>query len=179
MFRKIKTGLIVVLMSVCMMPAFTQTLTTQKQNPVAVPSGSAINKKAEKQMTFESLTPNLIVSDIDRSAAFYRDVLGFERVTTVPENPPFVFVWLKHGSVNVFLNAPQPEKATPPLALDKAVAGTNSMYIKLEGIDDLAARVHDRGVTLAIPMHKEFYGMREFAVRDPDGYLIIFAEPMQ
>jgi hypothetical protein len=25
-------------------------------------------------------------------------------------------------------------------------------------------------------MHKEFYGMREFAVHDPDGYPLIFAE---
>jgi hypothetical protein len=27
-----------------------------------------------------------------------------------------------------------------------------------------------------IAMHKEFYGMREFAVHDPDGYPLIFAE---
>jgi len=179
MFRKTKTGLIVVLMSVCWKPAFTQSPRTEKQNPGAVLSGAAVNQKAEKKMTFESLTPNLIVSDIDRSAAFYRDVLGFERVTTVPEKPPFVFVWLKHDSINVFLNVPQPEKAAPSLALDKAIAGTNSMYIKLDGIDDLAARVYDHGVRPAIPMHKEFYGMREFAVLDPDGYLIIFAEAIK
>ena len=176
-FRKTNTGLLALLICVCAMPAYTQNAATEGPAPASV--GSAVVKKAEEKMTFESLTPNLIVSDIDRSAAFYRDVLGFERVTTVPEKPPFVFVWLKHGSVNVFLNVPQPEKATPPLALDKAIAGTNSMYIKLDGIDDLAARVHDHGVTPAIPMHKEFYGMREFAVLDPDGYLIIFAEPMQ
>ena len=27
-----------------------------------------------------------------------------------------------------------------------------------------------------VAMHKQFYGMKEFAVHDPDGYLLIFAE---
>src|SRR5947209_1777905 len=121
-------------------------------------------------MEFQSVTPNLIASDIDRSAAFYRDVLGFQQIATVPEQPPFVFIWLKHGAVDVFLNVPQ---GTPP------AAGTNSTYIKLQGIDELAARVAKAGVKFAIPMHTEFYGMKEFAVTDPDGYLIIFAEPVK
>ena len=121
-------------------------------------------------MNFQSLTPNLIVSDIDGSAAFYREVLGFEQITTVPEQPPYVFVWLKHGAVDVFLNVPQD---APPSA------GTNSMYIKLEGIEALAAKVEKAGVKPAIAMHTEFYGMTEFALYDPDGYLIIFAEPVK
>jgi uncharacterized glyoxalase superfamily protein PhnB len=77
---------------------------------------------------------------------------------------------LKHGAVDVFLNIPQD---APPSA------GTNSMYIKLEGIDVLAANVEKAGVKPAIPMHTEFYGMKEFAVKDPDGYLIILAEPVK
>ena len=56
-------------------------------------------------MKFTDVTPNLIVSDIDRSLAFYRDVLGFGLVTTVPDAAPFVFAWLKRDEVNVFLNS--------------------------------------------------------------------------
>lgn len=121
-------------------------------------------------MEFRSLTPNLVVNDINRSAAFYHDVLGFQQVATVPEQSPFVFVWLKRDTVEIFLNIPQ--NATP-------TAGTNSMYIKMKGIDDLAAKVEKAGVKLAIPMHTEFYGMKEFAVNDSDGYLIIFAEEVK
>ena len=50
-------------------------------------------------MNLTDVTPNLIVSDIDRSTAFYRDVLGFEVHATVPDQAPFVFVWLKRGGV--------------------------------------------------------------------------------
>ncbi len=38
---------------------------------------------------------NLIVRDIAKSTAFYRDVLGFEIKQTVPDTEPFVFVWLE------------------------------------------------------------------------------------
>ncbi len=30
--------------------------------------------------------------------------------------------------------------------------------------------------TVVMPMTKQFYGMREFAITDPDGYLLTFAE---
>ena len=53
---------------------------------------------------FTSVTPNLIVSDVARSTAFYRDVLGFSIKQTVPESAPFVFVWLERDDVPLFLN---------------------------------------------------------------------------
>ncbi|MCC7241258.1 MAG: VOC family protein, partial [Acidobacteria bacterium] len=55
--------------------------------------------------TFASVTPNLIVRDIERSTAFYRDVLGFSVKQTVPDQAPFAFVWLERDGVPVFLNA--------------------------------------------------------------------------
>lgn len=42
-------------------------------------------------MDFTDVTPNLIVADIDRSIASYRDVLGFSMVAHVPDAAPFVF----------------------------------------------------------------------------------------
>ena len=53
---------------------------------------------------FTAVTPNLIVRDVARSTAFYRDVLGFHIKQTVPDQAPFVFVWLERGAVTVFLN---------------------------------------------------------------------------
>ena len=52
-------------------------------------------------MKLTDVTPNLIVSDIDRSTAFYRDVLGFSVVTTVPDAAPFVFAWMKRDDVRI------------------------------------------------------------------------------
>ncbi len=52
---------------------------------------------------FVSVTPNLVVRDIARSLAFYRDVLGFTISMSVPDAPPYVFVGLERdGHVITF-----------------------------------------------------------------------------
>lgn len=128
-------------------------------------------------MKFNTITPNLIVTDMEKSLHFYRDVLGFAVSQTVPEKAPFIFAWMKREDANLFLNQQMPPQPGQPDPLaGRAVGGTLSMYMVLEGIDDLLKIVERAGVNPAIPLHKEFYGMKEFAVVDPDGYLIIFAE---
>jgi uncharacterized glyoxalase superfamily protein PhnB len=132
-------------------------------------------------MQLTDVTPNLIVADIDRSTAFYRDVLGFSIVTTVPEQAPFVFVWLQRGGVNVFLNAAAPAAEDLPLLAARPIGGTATMFMTVEapsvaeGVDALFAQVQARA-TVVMPLKNQFYGMREFAVTDPDGYIVFFAQ---
>ena len=131
-------------------------------------------------MNLTDVTPNLIVSDIDRSAAFYRDLLGFSVVTTVPEQGPFVFVWLQRGGVSVFLNARAGAEADLALWVGRS-AGALSMFMTLEadsiaeGIDALFGAIESK-VTVIMPLKNQFYGMREFGILDPDGYAIFFAQ---
>ena len=49
-------------------------------------------------MQLTDVTPNIIVADMDRSLAFYRDVLGFSTVATVPDQGPFVFAWMTRNA---------------------------------------------------------------------------------
>ena len=76
------------------------------------------------------LTPNLVVSNVERSVAFYRDVLGFSVEVTVPEAAPYVFASLQSGAVEIFLNAPEAASAEYPAFADRSVraahAGTAS-----------------------------------------------------
>ena len=131
-------------------------------------------------MNLTDVTPNLIVSDIDRSAAFYRDLLGFSVVTTVPEQGPFVFVWLQRGAVSVFLNARAAAEADLALWAGRS-AGALSMFMTVEadsiaeGIDALFGAIESK-VTVIMPLKDQFYGMREFGILDPDGYVIFFAQ---
>jgi uncharacterized glyoxalase superfamily protein PhnB len=125
-------------------------------------------------MTFSDVTPNLVVSNLERSLEFYRDVLGFTLVTSVPAEPPFVFAWMQRDTVSVFLNS----EASAEMP---AVPGTNMLFITLtapdreSGVDRLFADVRGR-VQVVMPLTDQFYGMREFSVKDPDGYVIIFAQ---
>ena len=133
-------------------------------------------------MKFQDVTPNLIVDDIDRSLAFYRDLLGFQVVTSVPDAAPFVFVWLRRDDVSVFLNAKAGlmEEDVPELA-GRPIGGTNTLFMNIEadspeaGVDRLFHDISGR-VKVVMPLKTQFYGLREFGVEDPDGYILFVAQ---
>jgi lactoylglutathione lyase len=126
-------------------------------------------------MKLTGVTPNLVTDDINRSLAFYRDVLGFSVTTTVPEQAPFVFVWLQKDDVNVFLNdAAAVKHETPDVPMAVGQSGV-ALFIAMEGIQDLWTLVKDRA-RVVMPLKDQWYGMTEFSVVDPDGYVITFAE---
>jgi uncharacterized glyoxalase superfamily protein PhnB len=123
----------------------------------------------------KKLTPNLVVSSVERSLAFYRDVLGFKVQMTVPEQPPLVFAIVESGTVEIFLNAAEPVYAEYPGFKGQKIGGTLTLFMEIENIkavhDALAGKVH-----VVMPLEKKWYGSTEFAFTDPDGYVITFAE---
>ena len=134
-------------------------------------------------MNLTDVTPNLIVADIARSSAFYQEVLGFSVAATVPDASPFVFVWLQRGGVSVFLNAVSVVRDDHPELAARPIGGTATMYMTVEaesvaaGIDALFAEV-ESSARVIMPLTNQFYGMREFGIEDPDGYVLFFAQPV-
>jgi uncharacterized glyoxalase superfamily protein PhnB len=128
-----------------------------------------------KPSSFKKLTPNLLVANVARSLAFYEGVLGFERGFTVPEQSPFAFASVTGGPVEIFFNDAAGAIKEYPGFGGKPIGATGTMYIEVEGVDAL----HDRlkpTVPIVMPLISQFYGMREFAIEDPDGYVITFAQ---
>jgi catechol 2,3-dioxygenase-like lactoylglutathione lyase family enzyme len=121
------------------------------------------------------LTPNLIVSDVGRSLAFYRDVLGFTVGATVPDASPYVFATVQSGPVEVFLNAPEPAIAEYPAFKGRPIGGTLTLFIEVVDIARAHESLKDR-VKIVMPFEHKWYGVTEFAFEDPDGYLLTFAE---
>ena len=126
-------------------------------------------------VTFTSVTPNLLVRDVAKSLAFYRDVLGFTMGETVPDKAPFVFVWMKRGEVSVFLNDIKAAAHDYPAAERLPQGGTATLFFVIAGVDAYHAAVAPKA-NVIMPLKTQFYGMREFAITDPDGHIITFAE---
>ena len=132
-------------------------------------------------MKFSDVTPNLIASDVSRSVAFYRDVLGFSMGETVPDAPPFAFAWMRRDGVSVFLNSIESVRSEHRELGARPIGGTATLFIILEaediagGIDALYASV-SHGARVIMELKNQFYGMREFGIEDPDGYVIFFAQ---
>jgi catechol 2,3-dioxygenase-like lactoylglutathione lyase family enzyme len=121
------------------------------------------------------IIPNLIASNVERSLAFYRDVLGFSVTATVPESAPFVFAFMTRGDLTVFLNAPEAAIAEYPSFKDRPIGGTLTLFFEVAGVRDAYAELESK-VKVVMPLEVKWYGMTEFAFEDPDGYLITFAE---
>ncbi len=124
---------------------------------------------------FTKLTPNLIVADVDLSVAFYRDVLGFTVGMQVPDASPLVFAGMQSGDIEIFLNSAEAAYAEYPAFKEQPIGGTLTQFIHVTGIramhEALAGKVH-----IVMPLEKKWYGVTEFAITDPDGYIITFAE---
>jgi len=127
-------------------------------------------------MKFQKLTPNLVVGDVAASMQFYRSVLGFQPAITVPDEPPYVFGSVTSGSVEIFFND---RKAVaedyPPLGARPA-GGALTLFMEVEGIEEVLAAVQKSGTKIVMPLKQQFYGMREFAFEDPEGWIITIAE---
>ena len=116
---------------------------------------------------FAHVIPRLPASDLSRTIAFYRDLLGFDEDVSWPDDVP-TFVILRRDYTSVGFFTPSEHQPGPP--------GYAELYIEVSNAtalhEDLSSRV-------SVEWGPEVfaYGRREFAVRDPNGYLIIFTEP--
>ncbi len=124
---------------------------------------------------FKKLTPNLLVASVERSLAFYVDTLGFERGMTVPDQSPFVFASVTSGPIEIFFNDAAGAVKEYPGFAGKPIGATGTLFIEVEGVNALHERLQGT-VKIVMPIEAKFYGMREFAILDPDGYVITFAE---
>jgi uncharacterized glyoxalase superfamily protein PhnB len=130
-------------------------------------------------MKFTGSTPNLFTSDVHRSVVFYRDVLGFSVVVSVPESAPFVFVLLQRDDVSLYINdwADATKDAAVAARMKSVVVGKSAVtiFIHMQDVSALWASVRDKAPVI-MPLTDMWYGMTEFTVADPDGYLVTFAE---
>ncbi len=124
---------------------------------------------------FTKLTPNLIVASVERSLAFYIDILGFSKGFTVPDESPLVFGSVASGAVEIFFNEQKTAVHEYPVFGGKPIGATGTMYIEVTGVDALHDHLKSK-VSIVMPLVTQFYGAKEFAIADPDGYVITFAE---
>jgi catechol 2,3-dioxygenase-like lactoylglutathione lyase family enzyme len=120
-----------------------------------------------------TITPLLNVQDVSRSLAFWRDVLGFEVVSTWDSEGRMAWARLRNGAISVMLNGRggAPAHRTARERYTDAV-----LYF---GVDDVHALVRDlrsKGVEVEDPESQE-YGLDEVVIRDPDGYDLAFTSP--
>ena len=127
-----------------------------------------------EKTTFDGATPVLLVSDIASTMRWYSTQLGFG-VRGVPESPPHSFAFLTKGNVAIFLQ--QLDGYGKPDLYDKREGGVWNVYVQVTGVRELyGALSRSSDVTVLEPLCHQPYGQTEFVIRDPNGYVLVFAE---
>lgn len=132
-----------------------------------------VPRKQPESFRARSLAASLTVNDLERSLAFYRDVLGFTEDRRHERDGKLVAVSLKAGDVELLLGQDDGKKGMDRV---KGV-GFSMQFTTAQDIDALAAQVKARGGTLASEPHPLPWGARVFRVQDPDGFMLVFTSP--
>ena len=128
-------------------------------------------------MQIKKLTPNLVVRSVEASLKFYREVLGLETGMTVPEQAPYVFASVTNGAVEIFFNDQKVVAAEYP-KLAATIGASFTLYLEVDSLQAVLDRVEKAGAKISMPVTEQFYGMKEFAFEDQDGYTITIGERM-
>ena len=112
--------------------------------------------------------PEFFVRDIERSVAFYTERLGF---TVLRQEPDFAVVAL--GKSHVLLAA---EAHTSRQWLDAGPRGVGLNVRIMVDDDAVYRRAQAGGVPITQEIASRSYGLRDFIIVDPNGFMLRFAQ---
>jgi uncharacterized glyoxalase superfamily protein PhnB len=125
-------------------------------------------RRQPESLRLRSASPSFTVNDLQKSLAFYRDVLGFTEKERWERDGALHGVELVAGRVSVFLAQDDWQKGR-----DRAKGQGFRIYCDTaQDIDALARQIQERGGALAEEPKDQPWGGRDFAVVDPDGFKI-------
>ena len=124
----------------------------------------------------------LITEDITRAIDYYRKTLGFELAGAMPEDEP-TWCLLKRDNVRIMFLGPHDHGDEEGHDHDDAdhdhehAPAVSSLYFYPDNVDALWDQLKDK-VEVEHPLEDMDYGMREFTIRDPNGYALNFGAPI-
>ena len=135
-------------------------------------------KNSEQEMKFNSLIPELSVQDIEKSKAFYIEILQFK---IEYERPEGLFMFISKEGNQLMLEQENGHWATADLQYPYG-RGVN-FEMAVSNIEALYQRILEFGITAFRELKVSRYmslgestEQKEFLIQDPDGYLLRFVE---
>ena len=129
-------------------------------------------EKAAKPLLLGAV-PQLFVSDIAASCAFFTGKLGFA-VEFVYGEPPF-YAQVKRGGAQISLRHVDRDVMDKIAVAMKADIDMLAATISVDDVQALYAEFQAAHAALHQQLRTEDWGARTFIVRDPDGNLLLFA----
>lgn len=124
------------------------------------------------QVQIHATAPYFLVPDVRLAAAYYRDVLGFsyDRLWGTPPS----FCMVQRDQFVIMLRQTSNRAAILPNEL--FVHESWDAYFWIHDAESLFIEFHTQGAHFVYPPTVRDYGMKEFALRDLNGYVLAFGQ---
>ena len=138
----------------------------------AVATAPAIERrKYPESLRLRNFGVGLTVNDLQRSLAWYRDVIGFVVTDEWRVEGVLQGVEMRAGSVDIFLGQDDWKKGRNRIKGE----GIRIYGRTVQDIDRLAALIKTKGGVLSHEPQTQPWGERDFGIVDPDGFRITFS----
>lgn len=131
--------------------------------------------KEDNMIKLESLTPNIMVKDVNATLDYYSIKLGFKLIDTNPESGQYEWGYVMLDSVGFMFQEEKSLKKEYKEIETMYVGGALTFYIRIKNIHNYYSDIADKAVIVK-PMNKTFYGTNEFAIMDINGFILTFSE---
>jgi uncharacterized glyoxalase superfamily protein PhnB len=115
--------------------------------------------------------PYFPVPDVASASAYWADVLGF-RCEYIAGDPPEFSINGRDGSTVMLRRTGSPELIAP----NERQGGTWDVFYWVRDVDAVYDELARNGATVVYAPTVQPYGMKEFAVRDLNGYVLGFGQ---
>ncbi|MBO6586731.1 MAG: VOC family protein [Gracilimonas sp.] len=116
--------------------------------------------------------PILLVKDVEKSANYYRDKVGFSYDRFWGEPPGFCI--LHRNGFNLMLSRVEDERHIVPHY--KVVQNMWNVYFWIDDAKKFYDELVASGAEIDYHLEEKDYGCLEFGIQDPDGYDIAFGQ---
>ena len=116
----------------------------------------------------ERVQPMIHVPDVAATVEWYRSV-GFAVVATNEDECEIDWAMLSFGETGVMFNGGGRTSTEKRREVD--------LYVTTERLDEIYADLKGR-VEMVGDLYEAFHGMREFIIRDPNGFWVTFGQPI-
>lgn len=123
--------------------------------------------------------PTLSSSDLAASLHFYVDGLGFQHIFSIPDSEGQTILhhirFARYADLLLEQEPPGSEPGAEPRG--RGVRLTFSLPLAERSADEVARRAEGLGALVEGPVEQP-WNVRDVVVADPDGYLLVFSEPL-
>ena len=125
---------------------------------------------------FKKLIPNLMVEDVNYTVDYYENILGcFELIATDPKEGKFDWAMMRSEEADIMFQSRESLGGVIPDFKNKEIGATLVIYIEVDNVEELYNLIKNK-VDIIKELNTTSYGMKEFLVRDCNGYILVFAQ---